>query len=43
MKNTRMREAISIENKATMSFQRLGTKNMLFTVGEVYGVAKSII
>lgn len=43
MKTTRMREAISIENRVVMLLRRLGTKNGLFIVGEVYGVAKSTI
>ena len=42
-KNTHMRETFSIEGTIAMSLQRIGTRNILCTIGEVYGVAKSII
>ena len=41
--NTRMRETILVENRITMSLQRLGTKNTLCTIGEVNGVAESTL
>ena len=40
---TRMRETILVESIIAMSLQRLGTGNTLCNVGEVYGVAESII
>ena len=36
-----MRKAISIESRVAMSFESLGTRNMLCNVGVLYGVAKS--
>ena len=37
-----MRVTISIENKVAMSLQRLGTGNILCTIGEVCGVVEGI-
>ena len=42
-RNTHMRDAISIESKVVMSLQRLGTRNTLYIVGDVYGMTKSTI
>lgn len=38
-----MRETISVENMVAISLQRLGIGNTLCTVGEVFGVAESMI
>jgi hypothetical protein len=38
-----MRETISVESRIAMSLQRLGTGNILCTIGEIYGVAESTI
>ena len=42
-KNTHMREKILVESRIPMSLQRVGTRNTLCTLGEVYGVAESTI
>ena len=42
-KDTHRRDAISIESKVVMSLQKMGTRNTLCEVGEVYGMAQSAI
>ena len=42
-KDPHMRDAISIESKVVMSLQRMGTRNTLCEVREVYGMAQIAI